>query len=109
MKYAIIEVNGRQFWIEEKHFYDFNKINININKTIYFKKILLYRDTKTILLGQPYLSNVDIIIKGKILKHLLKKKILIYKFKSKKNYRRKKGYRHKITRIFIESIFLKTK
>nr|QES95312.1 ribosomal protein L21 [Nitzschia sp. (in: diatoms)] len=109
MKYAIIEVNGKQFWIEENNFYDFTKINININQQIFFKKILLYRDNKTILLGQPYLSNTNIIIKGKVLKHLVKKKIIIYKFKSKKNYRRKKGYRHKITRILIENIFLKIK
>lgn len=122
MEYAIIEASGRQFWIEPKKFIEFNRLMIEIGSTIILKRILFVKkiavkevpysrsegtfikrikETKTFV-GQPYIT--DILIKGVISKHFLGPKILVFKMKPKKKYRRKFGHRQKLTRLLIKQI-----
>ena len=83
MKYAIAEVSGRQFWIEIGRYYDFNRISAKLGKQIILNRVLLLKKNgEKALVGQPYLETVK--IKGKILEHLLGKKKIIYKMRSKK-------------------------
>ena len=107
MKYAIIEISGKQFWVEKGKFYDFNKIPIKKGKDILLNKVLLINDNGKILLGKPYLKNVK--IAGKILQHFREKKKLVYKMKSKKKTKRKQGHRQDLTRILINDIKLEYK
>ena len=65
MKYAIVEISGRQFWIEAGKYYDFNRIPTELGKQITLNRILLLNDDGNVLIGQPYLESVK--IKGKIL------------------------------------------
>ena len=105
MDYAILEISGKQFWIESGKFYDFNRIPIQLGKEITLNRVLLLKNEGKVLIGQPYLSNV--IIQGKILEHLRGKKQIIYKMKSKKKSRRKQGHRQELTRVLIEKITVK--
>ena len=75
MKYAIIEISGRQFWIEIGKYYDFNKISTQLGKRVTFNRILLINNEGNILIGKPYLERVK--IKGKILDHLRGKKTIV--------------------------------
>lgn len=102
MKYAIVEISGRQFWIEIGKYYDFNRIPTELGKQIILNRVLLLNNNDGILIGQPYLENVK--IKGKILKHFRGKKNIIYKMRPKKKTRRKQGHRQELTRVFIEEI-----
>ena len=104
MKYAIIEISGKQFWVEKGKYYDFNKIPIELGKEIILNRILLFNDEGNVSIGQPYLKNVK--IQGKILQHLRGKKTIIYKMRSKKKTRRKQGHRQELTRVLIENINL---
>ena len=104
MKYAIVEISGRQFWIEAGKYYDFNRIPTKLGKKITLNRILLFKNEKNILIGKPYLENVKII--GKIIKHLRDKKIIIYKMRPKKKTRKKQGHRQDLTRVLIEEITL---
>nr|QYB19024.1 ribosomal protein L21 [Climaconeis cf. scalaris]QYB19129.1 ribosomal protein L21 [Climaconeis cf. scalaris] len=104
MKYAIIEISGRQFWIESGKYYDFNRIPLQSGKQIALNRILLINNDGDILIGKPYLESVK--IKGKIVQHLRDKKIIIYKMRPKKKTRKKQGHRQNLTRVLIENILI---
>jgi large subunit ribosomal protein L21 len=104
MKYAIVEISGRQFWIETGKYYDFNLISIELGKQIILNRVLLLNNDGEILIGKPYLETVT--IQGKILEHLRGKKTIVYKMKPKKKTRKKQGHRQELTRVLIEDITL---
>ena len=104
MKYAIVEISGRQFWIEEGKYYDFNRIPTELGKQITLNRVLLLHDGDNLLIGKPYLQSVK--IKGKILEHFRDKKIIVYKMRPKKKTRKKQGHRQELTRVLIEDIIL---
>jgi len=102
MKYAIVEISGRQFWIEKGKYYDFNRIPTELGKEISLNRVLLLNNDGDVSIGKPYLESVQ--IKGKILEHLRGKKTIVYKMRPKKKTRRKQGHRQEITRVLIEDI-----
>lgn len=124
MEYAIIEAGGRQFWIEPKKFIEFNRIKSRVGSTITLKRILFVKKTiineiphsqlkskeKTLkriketrtFIGQPYITNI--LIKGIISKHFLGPKVLVFKMKPKKKFRKKFGHRQQLTRLLIKEI-----
>jgi large subunit ribosomal protein L21 len=104
MKYAIVEISGRQFWIETGKYYDFNRIPTELGKQIVLNRVLLINNEGTVLIGKPYLETVR--IKGKILEHLRGKKTIVYKMRPKKKTRKKQGHRQDLTRVFIEDIII---
>ena len=62
-------------------------------------KILFYREGEDVKIGQPYLNGIK--IKAKVLEHYKLPKIIVFKFKRKKNYRRKYGHRQRVSKIEI--------
>ena len=102
MRYAIIEISGRQFWIETGKYYDLNRMPIDLGREILLNRVLLLNNESEILIGQPYLDTVK--IKGKILEHLRGKKKMVYKMRPKKKTRKKQGHRQQLTRVLIEDI-----
>lgn len=104
MKYAIVEISGRQFWIEAGKYYDFNRISTDLGKQVTLNRILLLNNEGKVLIGAPYLESVK--VKGKILEHLRGKKTIVYKMRPKKKTRRKQGHRQELTRVFIEDIVM---
>ena len=104
MKYAIVEISGRQFWIETGKYYDFNRISTKLGNQILLNRVLLLSNEGEILVGKPYLESVQ--VKGKILEHLRGKKTIVYKMRPKKKTRRKQGHRQELTRVLIEDIIL---
>ena len=104
MKYAIVEISGRQFWIEKGKYYDFNRISTELGKQITLNRVLLLNNENNLLIGHPYLESVT--IKGKILEHLRGKKTIVYKMRPKKKTRKKQGHRQELTRVLIEDIII---
>jgi len=102
MKYAIVEISGRQFWVETGKYYNFNRIPTKLGQNIILNRVLLLNDEGEILVGKPYLDMVK--IKGKVLEHLRGRKKLIYKMRPKKKTRKKQGHRQELTRVLIEEI-----
>ena len=105
MKYAIVEISGRQFWIETGKYYDFNRIPAELGKQITLNRILLLNNKGDLSIGKPYLENIQ--IKGKILEHLRGKKTIVYKMRPKKKTRKKQGHRQELTRVLIQDIIIK--
>ena len=104
MKYAIVEISGRQFWIEKGKYYDFNRISTDLDKQITLNRVLLVNRENTLLIGKPYIENGK--VKGKVLEHFRGKKTIVYKMRPKKKTRRKQGHRQELTRVLIEDIIV---
>jgi large subunit ribosomal protein L21 len=102
MKYAIVEISGRQFWIETGQYYDLNRIPTDLGKKIILNRILLVNNNGELFIGQPYVKNV--VVQGKILEHLRGRKSIVYKMRPKKKMRKKQGHRQELTRVLIEDI-----
>ncbi len=94
MKYAIVEISGRQFWIEAGKYYDFNRLPVKLGKQVSLNRVLLFNNDGNLLVGKPYLENVK--IKGEILDHLKEKKTIIYKMRPKKKNSKKTGSQTRI-------------
>lgn len=102
MKYAIVEISGRQFWIETGKYYDMNRIPTAVGKEVTLNRVLLVNNDGELLVGKPYLEKVK--VQGKILQHLRGQKTIVYKMRPKKKTRKKQGHRQELTRVLIEKI-----
>jgi large subunit ribosomal protein L21 len=102
MTYAIVEISGRQVWVESGKFYNLNYIATNPGNKILLNRVLMLNDNGNIKLGHPYLDNVK--IEATVLQHIKGPKLLVYKMKPKKKYRRKTGHRQQLTRLMIDKI-----
>jgi large subunit ribosomal protein L21 len=102
MKYAIVEISGRQFWVEVGKYYDLNRIPTTLGKEVILNRVLLVNNEGEISIGKPYLNSVK--VQGKILEHLRGRKTIVYKMRPKKKTRKKQGHRQELTRVLIEQI-----
>jgi large subunit ribosomal protein L21 len=109
LPYGILEMCGRQFWIEPTRYYDisqFTNKHIESNlKTILFNKVLFLNENKeneNAKIGQPFVDGV--FFQAKVVAQGQGSKVKIFKMKSKKKYRRRFGYRSKYTRIHFDGI-----
>lgn len=102
MIYAVVEIGGKQLWVESGKFYDVNQIDALPGETVYLNKVLLLRKKESIIIGNPCIQHYN--ITAKVLRHLKSKKVVVFKMKPKKNMRIKRGARQHLTRLLIEKI-----
>lgn len=102
MDYAIIEISGRQFWVETGKYFDVNRIPTEQGSQILLNRVLLVNDKNQTLIGKPFLTNV--VIEGQILQHLRDRKKIVYKMRPKKKTRKKQGHKQELTRILVNKI-----
>lgn len=100
--YAIIEACGRQYKVEKGDVVFFEKLDSEEGKKVTFDKVLLVSDNEKVEIGSPYVKGVK--VEGKVISHGKGKKIVVYKYKSKTNYRKKQGHRQPYTKIEITDI-----
>ena len=102
MAYAIIEIGGKQIWVEKNKFYNISKVKANLGSKIRFNRILLTHNDKNILIGLPYIK--DSYVDAVLLQCIKGSKISIFKMKPKKKMQRKIGFREDFVKIFITNI-----
>lgn len=100
--YAVIETGGKQYKVGEGDIIDVEKLDAGEGEEIKFDRVLLLNNDGEIKVGTPILEGV--IVSGKVLAQAKGKKIIVFKYKPKKNYRKKKGHRQPFTRVRIEGI-----
>jgi large subunit ribosomal protein L21 len=100
--YAIIKTGGKQYKVEEGKFIDVEKLPNDLEQQVEFKEVLLISDGSNVKLGNPNLENAKVL--GKVLKQDKHKKVIVYKMRPKKHYRRKNCHRQPFTRVLIEKI-----
>lgn len=96
--YAIIETGGKQYRVQENDFLFIEKLEANENDTVIFDKVLFVNDK----FGTPYVANAK--VTATVVKQGRAKKIIVYKYKAKKNYHKKQGHRQPFTKVQIVSI-----
>ena len=100
--YAIIESCGKQYKVSKGDIIFFEKLNVEEGKKVTFDNVILVADGEKIEIGTPFVK--DIKVEGKVLSHGKAKKIIVFKYKAKKNYIRKQGHRQPYTKVEITSI-----
>ncbi len=100
--YAIIESCGKQYKVSEGDVVFFEKLDTEVGKKVTFKEVVLVSDDKKVEVGAPYVKGAK--VEGKVVEHGKGKKIVVYKYKAKKNYRRTQGHRQPFTKVEITKI-----
>ena len=100
--YAIIESCGRQYKVAQGDVVFFEKLDAEEGKKVTFDNVVLVSDDKKVEVGTPYVKGVK--VEGKVVSHGKGKKVLVYKYKAKKNYRRTQGHRQPYTKVEITAI-----
>ena len=100
--YAIVSQGGKQYKVKTGETLRFEKIPGDIGSSHTFEKVLLYSDGEQMEIGQPKLDNVT--VSGTIVEQGKAKKIIVFKYKRRKRYRRKQGHRQPYTSIRIDRI-----
>ncbi len=100
--YAIIESCGKQYKVAEGDVVFFEKLDAEEGKKVTFDDVVLVSEEGKVQVGNPYVKGVK--VEGKVVSHGKGKKIIVFKMKAKKNYRRKQGHRQPYTKVEITSI-----
>jgi large subunit ribosomal protein L21 len=100
--YAIIEIAGQQFKVEEGKKIFVHRLEVEEGKEIVFDRVLLIEDEGKVTIGEPTIK--DAVVGGKILDHMRGDKVIVFKKKRKKGYRVKNGHRQNLTQVEIISI-----
>ena len=96
--FAIIETGGKQYYVEEGSIIYVEKLEVAPEAEVVFDKVLML-DEKV---GAPYVEGAK--VTAVVEKHGKGKKIIVYKYKSKKNYHKKQGHRQPYTKVKITAI-----
>src|SRR5690606_835827 len=99
--YAIIETGGKQIKVEEGQEIYVEKLNAEPESTVTFDKVLMVGGDEA-KIGTPYVDGAT--VEAKVEKHGRQRKITVFKYKPKKNYKRKQGHRQPYTKLAVQKI-----
>ena len=100
--YAIVETGGKQYQVEEGRYVDVELLGEEADAKVVFDKVVMIVNGKKSKVGQPYVENAS--VEGVVLKNDRAKKIIVFKQRPKKGYRRKYGHRQGFARVMINKI-----
>ncbi len=100
--YAVVKTGGKQYKVQEGQTIEVEKIDGSIGAPVQLSDVLMFSDGEDLSVGHPLLDNVS--VSGHIVAQDKSKKILVFKYKKRKRYRRKQGHRQTFTAIKIDSI-----
>ena len=103
--YAIVEMAGQQFKVAKDQKVYVHRLQTEEGKKVTFNNVLLLDDGKNITIGAPAISGAA--VEAKVVKHLRGDKVIVFKKKRRKGYKKKNGHRQSLTEIVIESIVAK--
>ncbi|NLY20807.1 MAG: 50S ribosomal protein L21 [Tissierellia bacterium] len=97
--YAVIETGGKQYRVQEGDVLRIEKIEAEVGSKTVFDKVLLFSDGEELKVGNPYIEGA--VVEATVEDQNKAKKIIVYKYKAKKNYRKKQGHRQPYTEVKI--------
>ena len=100
--YAVIATGGKQYRVAEGDVLFVEKLAGELDEQVVFSDVLTVVEDGSVKIGTPCLAGAK--VTAKVLKQGKDKKILVYKYKSKANYRRRQGHRQPYTKVSIEKI-----
>lgn len=96
--FAIIETGGKQYRVQENDFVFVEKLEAAEGETVVFDKVLMVNEK----VGEPYVAGAK--VTAKVEAQGKAKKVIVFKYKSKKNYHKKQGHRQPYTKVQITAI-----
>lgn len=101
--YAIVEISGKQYKVQEGDIVFVNRMdNLEEGSSVVFDKVLFVSNNGKVKIGEDTVKGAK--VKATVIGHGKAKKIIVFKYKAKKNYRRTQGHRQPYTKIQIEKI-----
>lgn len=100
--YAIIETGGKQYKVQEGDVVLVEKLGLAAGETVNFDNVLVVANDNDLSVGTPFLENAS--VSASVLNESKGKKLVIYKYKAKKTYHKKRGHRQYYTKVKIEKI-----
>ena len=100
--FAVVDIAGQQVKVAENTKYYVPRLEGDVNSDISFDKVLLFSDGKTTEIGTPTLEGK--VVEAKILEHLKDDKVVVFKKKRRKSYKKTHGHRQYLTRIEVTKI-----
>ena len=100
--YAIIETGGKQYRVQEGDKIVVEKLAVEEGQEVAFERVLTVVKDGEVLVGAPVVAGAKVV--AKVVEHGKGKKILVFKYKAKSNYRRRQGHRQPFTKVQIKKI-----
>lgn len=100
--YAIVEIAGQQFKVSKDQKVYVHRLAAEEGANVTFDKVFLVDNEGSITLGAPAITGAS--VGAKVLKHLKGDKVIVFKKKRRKGYKKKNGHRQALTQIVIEGI-----
>ena len=100
--YAVIKTGGKQYPVAPGDEVKVEKLTGEVGDSIVFDKVLLTSDGENVNIGKPYLENTKVV--GSIMRHDKNRKIVVFKYRKRKGYRKKQGHRQEFTQIRVDQI-----
>ncbi len=99
--YAIVENSGRQYRVQEGQILNVEKLEAEIGSEVSLDKVLLVHGEDGVNVGSPYVQGQ---VACEVVEHGREKKVIVFKHKKRKDYRRKAGHRQWYTRLKVKGI-----
>jgi len=99
---AIVDINGKQYQVQEGRYINVDRLPHDIDATFEIGNVLMVVDGSDTLVGAPFVDGAT--VQAKVLRHARGPKLLVYKMRCKKGYRRKNGHRQDFTQLQIEVV-----
>jgi large subunit ribosomal protein L21 len=100
--YAVVNSGGKQYKVQKGEILKVEKISGDVGNPVTFDRVLMFSDGENVSIGQPLLDGVS--VEGHIVEQGKAKKIIVFKYKRRKRFRRKNGHRQEFTAVQIDSI-----
>ncbi len=100
--YAVIKTGGKQYRVQEGDTVYVEKLNAEVGSTVAFEDVLLVSADGDVKVGKPVVEGAK--VSGTVVENGKGKKVIIFKYKSKKDYRKKQGHRQPYTKVKINAI-----
>ena len=100
--YALVEIKGKQYKAEKGALLRIDNANLVKGSTMDFESVMVLRDEESVQVGSPYLPGVT--VKTTVEDFGKGKKVMVYKYKRRKNYHRKRGHRQQFTLVRVDDI-----
>ena len=100
--YAVLNSGGKQYKVQKGEVLKVEKISGDVGSSVTFDRVLMFSDGENVSIGQPVLNSVS--VEGHIVEQGKAKKIIVFKYKRRKRFRRKNGHRQEFTAVLIDSI-----
>ncbi len=101
--HAIVNISGFQYKVKPNDSLLVSRLDTEVDNTVEFNEILLYEEDGSTIIGKPYVEGISVV--AKIMEHTRGNKVIVFKKKRRKGYKKLTGHRQHYTRLMIEGIY----